>query len=271
MTLEGARLARAAADRGQRTPERPRFVAGSVGPLNVTLSLSPRVEDAAYRAVTFDEVRATYAEQIAALRRRRRRPAADRDDLRHAEREGGDRGGRERRPRDPALALVHGRRPERSQSLGPDLEAFWISVEHAEPFIVGVNCSLGATEMRPFVESLASLASTYVSCHPNAGLPNALGLHDEQPGDTSRFLREFAEDGLVNLVGGCCGTTPEHTQAIAAAVEGLRPRRVPERSTAAALRRPRAVRGRPGHGLRHGRRADERDRLRALPTSDRGG
>ena len=107
-------------------------------------------------------------------------------------------------------------------------DAFWISVEHAEPFIVGVNCSLGATEMRPFLETLANVASTYVACHPNAGLPNALGLHDEEPGDTSRFLRAFAEDGLVNIVGGCCGTTPEHTREIARAVEGLPPRRVPE-------------------------------------------
>ena len=112
---------------------------------------------------------------------------------------------------------------------GQTSDAFWISVEHAEPFIVGVNCSLGATEMRPFLEGLASVASTYVSCHPNAGLPNALGLHDEQAADTSRYLRAFAEDGLVNLVGGCCGTTPEHTHAIARAVEGLPPRHVPAR------------------------------------------
>ena len=114
---------------------------------------------------------------------------------------------------------------------GQTSDAFWISVEHAEPFIVGVNCSLGATEMRPFLEELANVASTYVSCHPNAGLPNALGLHDEQAADTSRYLRAFAEDGLVNLVGGCCGTMPEHTHAIARAVEGLPPRTVPPRST----------------------------------------
>ena len=115
---------------------------------------------------------------------------------------------------------------------GQTSDAFWISVEHAEPFIVGVNCSLGATEMRPFLEGLANVASTYVSCHPNAGLPNALGLHDEQAEDTSRFLRAFAEDGLVNVVGGCCGTTPEHTQAIARAVDGLPPRHVPALSRA---------------------------------------
>ena len=124
---------------------------------------------------------------------------------------------------------------------GQTSDAFWVSVEHSEPFIVGVNCSLGATEMRPFLEGLANVASTYVSCHPNAGLPNALGLHDEEAGDTSRFLRAFAEDGLVNLVGGCCGTTPEHTSAIARAVEGLPPRRVP------APPRGRASRPRPVH------------------------
>src|SRR5262249_50770121 len=115
---------------------------------------------------------------------------------------------------------------------GQTVEAFWISVEHARPLVVGVNCSLGATEMRPFIEGLSNVASTWVSCHPNAGLPNALGLHDEQPGDTSRFLRAFAEDGLVNIVGGCCGTTPEHPREIARAVQGLPPRRVPEVSHA---------------------------------------
>ena len=114
---------------------------------------------------------------------------------------------------------------------GQTSEAFWVSVEHARPLIVGVNCSLGATEMRPFLEGLARVADTYVSCYPNAGLPNAMGEHDEQPGDTSRFLRAFAEDGLVNLVGGCCGTTPEHVRQIAAAVEGIAPRDVPARES----------------------------------------
>jgi 5-methyltetrahydrofolate--homocysteine methyltransferase len=232
MTLEGARLARAAADRWtERTPDRPRFVAGSVGPLNVTLSLSPRVEDAAYRAVTFDQVRATYEEQIAALRDGGVdllliETIFDTLNAKAAIVAAGNIA-----PEIPLwLSFTAVDRSGRNLS-GQTSDAFWISVEHAEPFIVGVNCSLGATDMRPFLESLASLASTYVSCHPNAGLPNALGLHDEQPGDTSRFLRQFAEDGLVNLVGGCCGTTPEHTQEIARSVEGLRPRRVPERST----------------------------------------
>ncbi len=115
---------------------------------------------------------------------------------------------------------------------GQTVEAFWLSVEHAEPLIVGVNCSLGAADMRAFVEDLAETATTWVACYPNAGLPNALGEHDEQPEDTSRFLGEFARDGLVNLVGGCCGTTPEHVRQIAAAVDGVAPRALPERRPA---------------------------------------
>src|SRR5204862_4082291 len=110
---------------------------------------------------------------------------------------------------------------------GQTVDAFWLSVEHAEPFIVGVNCSLGATQMRPFVEDLSRVAPTWVACHPNAGLPNEMGTHDEQPRDTSRYLREFAQDGLVNVVGGCCGTTPDHVRAIKDSVQGQTPRRVP--------------------------------------------
>jgi 5-methyltetrahydrofolate--homocysteine methyltransferase len=232
MSLEGARLARAAADAWTaRTPDKPRFVAGSVGPLNVTLSLSPKVEDAAFRAVTFDAVQSAYEEQIRALR-------DGGVDLLLIETIFDTLNAK------AAIVAAHAVAPELPLWLsftaidrsgrnlsGQTSDAFWISVEHAEPLIVGVNCSLGATEMRPFLEGLAGVASTYVSCHPNAGLPNALGLHDEQAADTSRYLRAFAEDGLVNLVGGCCGTTPEHTRAIARAVEGLPPRHIPARDT----------------------------------------
>src|SRR5262249_22213312 len=112
---------------------------------------------------------------------------------------------------------------------GQTAEAFWKSIEHAEPLIVGVNCSLGAAEMRPYVEDLSRIADTYVSCHPNAGLPNAFGEHDEQPADTSRYLGEFAASGLVNVVGGCCGTTPDHVSAVKDRTDGLPPRRVPPR------------------------------------------
>ena len=231
MSLEGARLARAAADTWTaRTPDKPRFVAGSVGPLNVTLSLSPKVEDAAYRAVTFGQVQEAYEEQIRALRDGGVDLLLIETIFDTLNAKAAIVAARAAAPELPLwLSFTAIDKSGRNLS-GQTSDAFWISVEHAEPFIVGVNCSLGATEMRPFLEGLANVASTYVSCHPNAGLPNALGLHDEQAADTSRYLRSFAEDGLVNLVGGCCGTTPEHTHAIVRAVEGLPPRRVPERS-----------------------------------------
>ena len=231
MSLEGARLARAAADAwSEKMPDRPRFVAGSLGPLNVTLSLSPRVEDPAYRAVTFDRVRETYEEQVAALRDGGVDLLLIETIFDTLNAKAAIVAAKAVAPELPLwISFTAVDKSGRNLS-GQTSDAFWISVEHAEPFIVGVNCSLGATEMRPFLEDLANVASTYVSCHPNAGLPNAVGLHDEEPGDTSRFLRAFAEDGLVNIVGGCCGTTPEHTHEIARAVEGLPPRRIPESS-----------------------------------------
>ena len=223
MSLEGARIARSVAD------EYGGFVAGSVGPLNVTLSLSPKVDDPAYRAVTFDQVRETYAEQIAAL-------AEGGVDLLLIETifdtlnaKAAIVAAQEAAPQLPLwLSFTAVDMSGRNLS-GQTVEAFWTSVEHAEPFIVGVNCSLGAKEMRPFVEDLARVAPTYVACHPNAGLPNEFGSHDELPADTSRYLGEFARDGLVNLVGGCCGTTPEHVEAIVALTRGQSPRHVPER------------------------------------------
>ena len=228
LNVEGARLARRAADEWTaRTPDRPRFVAGAVGPLNVTLSLSPRVDDPAYRAVTFDAVRDTYAEQIRGLRdggadlllvetvfdtlNCKAAIAAALDEA----------------PELPLwLSFTAVDRSGRNLS-GQTVEAFWLSVEHARPLIVGVNCSLGAAEMRPFVEDLSRAASTWVSCYPNAGLPNQFGEYDEHAADTSRMLGAFARDGLVNVVGGCCGTTPEHVRAIAAAVDGVAPRPLP--------------------------------------------
>ena len=229
MSVEGARLARQAA------AEVGGFVAGSVGPLNVTLSLSPRVDDPAFRTHTFDQVRDAYAEQVRALDEggvdfllietvfdtlnAKAAIAAARDEAPHL-------------PLWISFTAID--KSGRNLS-GQTVEAFWLSVEHAEPFIVGVNCALGAAEMRPFVEDLARVAPTYVSCHPNAGLPNEFGTHDEQPADTSRFLGEFARDGLVNVVGGCCGTTPEHVKAIVDKTRGLTPRRVPNRRKTTAL------------------------------------
>jgi len=223
MSREGARLARRAAD------ESGAFVAGSLGPLNVSLSVSPKVDDPGFRSVTFDDVRDAYAEQVAAL-------VEGGVDLLLIETVFDTLNAK------AAIAAALDVAPDVPRWIsftaidisgrnlsGQTVEAFWASIEHADPLVVGVNCSLGAAQMRPYVESLARIADTYVSCHPNAGLPNAMGEHDELPADTSRYLREFAESGLVNVVGGCCGTTPEHVEAIAAVVKGLTPRRVPSR------------------------------------------
>jgi 5-methyltetrahydrofolate--homocysteine methyltransferase len=228
MNLEGARLARAVAD------EYGGFVAGSVGPLNVTLSLSPKVEDPAYRAVRFEDVVEAYAEQMLALRDGGVDLLLIETIFDSLNAKAAVAAAREAVPELPLwISFTAIDRSGRNLS-GQTVEAFWISIERAQPLIVGVNCSLGAREMRPVIEALSRVATTWVSCHPNAGLPNALGLYDEHPGDTSGLLRGFAEDGFVNVVGGCCGTTPEHTAEIAGAVKGL-----PPRTIAQPPRRPR--------------------------------
>jgi 5-methyltetrahydrofolate--homocysteine methyltransferase len=215
MNVEGARLAREAADE----LDRPAWVAGSIGPLNVSLSLSPKVDDPSFRSATFDHVREAYAEQIRGLAEGgvdvlMIETIFDTLNAKAAIVAAG-----EVAPELPLWISFTAIDKSGRNLSGQTVEAFWASIEHAEPLIVGVNCSLGATEMRPFVEDLARVATTYVACHPNAGLPNAMGEHDEQPGDTSRILGEFARDGLVNVVGGCCGTTPEHVKAIAEVVQ----------------------------------------------------
>jgi 5-methyltetrahydrofolate--homocysteine methyltransferase len=223
MNIRGAQLARQAADEFS-TPEKPRFVAGSVGPLNVTLSLSPRVEDPAYRAVTFDQVKAAYEEQMAAL-------AEGGVDLLLVETIFDTLNAK------AAIAAAQSVAPQlplwisvtivdlsgRTLS-GQTVEAFWRSIEQAAPLVVGVNCSLGAAEMRPHVAELARLSPAFVASHPNAGLPNAFGGYDETPSETSALVGEFASSGLVNIVGGCCGTSPDHIRSIAAAVAGVPPR-----------------------------------------------
>jgi 5-methyltetrahydrofolate--homocysteine methyltransferase len=225
MSLAGARLAREAAD----AFERPAWVAGSIGPLNVSLSLSPKVDDPTYRGATFDHVRDAYAEQIAALVEGGVDMLLVETIFDTLNAKAALVAAQDVAPRVPLwISFTAVDRSGRNLS-GQTVEAFWASVEHANPLIVGVNCSLGATEMRPFVEDLARVATTYVGCYPNAGLPNQFGEHDEQPDDTSRFLREFAQEGLVNVVGGCCGTTPEHIRAISDVTRGLAPRRVPAR------------------------------------------
>ena len=222
MNLSGAQLARQAADEAGS-----RFVAGSMGPLNVTLSLSSRVEDPAYRSVSFDEVCAAYAGQAAAL-------ADGGVDLLLIETifdtlnaKAAAAAAREVAPHLPLWISVSIVDLSGRTLSGQTVEAFWRSVEHADPLVVGVNCSLGAQEMRPYVAELSRLAGTYTACHPNAGLPNAFGGYDEEPAETARLLGEFAAAGMVNIVGGCCGTTPAHIARIAAAVAGLPPRRVP--------------------------------------------
>ncbi|GAA1774275.1 methionine synthase [Actinomadura chokoriensis] len=221
MNVQGARLARQAADEYGG-----RFVAGSVGPLNVTLSLSPRVEDPAYRAVTFDRVKDAYAQQIAGL-------AEGGVDLLLIETifdtlnaKAAIAAAREVAPELPLWISVTIVDLSGRTLSGQTVEAFWRSIEHAEPLVVGVNCSLGAAEMRPHVEDLARLAGTYVASHPNAGLPNAFGGYDQTPEETGALLRDFAASGMVNLVGGCCGTGPAHIAEIAEAVRGMAPREV---------------------------------------------
>ncbi|HEY8039769.1 MAG TPA: methionine synthase [Polyangiaceae bacterium] len=225
--------ARAARDSAQewtrRTPGKPRFVAGAMGPLNKTLSLSPSVADPGYRAVTFEQVRDAYAEQARALLEggvdlllvetifdtlnAKAALVAIEDVFQQVGR------------RLPVMISVTITDKSGRTLSGQTVEAFWISVAHARPLSVGVNCALGAREMRPYVEELSRIADVQVSCYPNAGLPNAFGEYDETPETTSALLRGFGEEGLVNIVGGCCGTTPEHVRAIAARVEGLAPRR----------------------------------------------
>ena len=222
MSLEGARIAREVAD------EFGGLVAGSVGPLNVSLSLSPRVDDPAYRSATFDELVEVYAEQMRALREGGVDLLLIETVFDTLNAKAAIVAAQDEAPDVPLwLSFTAVDKSGRNLS-GQTVEAFWISVAHARPLVVGVNCSLGAAQLRPFVEDLARIAPTWVACHPNAGLPNALGEYDEHPEDTSHFLGEFARDGLVNIVGGCCGTTQEHIRQIVAAVDGVAPRSVPE-------------------------------------------
>ena len=222
MNVEGARLARAAADTYDG-----RFVAGSVGPLNVTLSLSPKVEDASYRAVDFDQVYEAYAAQIRGLQEGGVDLLLIETIFDTLNAKAAVAAAKDVAPELPIwLSVTIVDRSGRTLS-GQTIEAFWIAVEHAEPVVVGINCSLGAAEMRPYVEDLARIANVPVACYPNAGLPNAFGGYDETPEITCELLTAFAQEGLLNIVGGCCGTTPAHIEAIAASVRDLAPRPVP--------------------------------------------
>ncbi|MEA2521138.1 MAG: 5-methyltetrahydrofolate--homocysteine methyltransferase, partial [Actinomycetota bacterium] len=223
MNVEGARLAKSAA---AEFPG-PRLVAGSIGPLNVTLSMSPKVDDPSFRTVSFDAVYEAYAEQIRGLRD----GGADLllietifDTLNAKAAIAAALDVAPELPRWISVTIVD--RSGRTLS-GQTIEAFWTAIEHADPAIVGVNCSLGATEIRPYVEDLARVAPIPLACYPNAGLPNAFGGYDETPEITSELLGRFARDGLVNIVGGCCGTTPEHIRMIADQVRSAAPREIP--------------------------------------------
>ena len=229
LNAAAATLARTAADRWtERTPDRPRYVAGSIGPLNRTLSISPDVNDPAKRAITFDEVYHAYREQALALHANGvdiflLETVFDTLNVKAAIKavlELEDDG------LEPLPIWVSGTITDRSGRTlsGQTVEAFWNSIRHARPFAVGLNCALGAELMRPHVAELSRLADCLVSAYPNAGLPNAFGEYDEQPHETACQLEEWAKSGLVNILGGCCGTTPDHIRHIAEAVAGKPPR-----------------------------------------------
>jgi len=216
MNVASAKCARAAADEySKNNPNKPRFVAGAIGPLNKTLSLSPDVNNPGYRAVTFDEVVEAYTEQVKGLV------------------EGGvdvllvetifdtlnakaaiyaikNFFAQNNLPELPIM--ISGTITDASGRTlsGQTLEAFYVSLVHANPLSIGLNCALGAKEMRPHIEELSSIAKCYTSAYPNAGLPNAFGEYDEQPHETAHIIEEWAKNGFLNIVGGCCGTTPDH-------------------------------------------------------------
>lgn len=237
INVAAARIARKAADAyTAKDPSKPRFVAGAIGPMNKTLSLSPDVNNPGYRAITFDEVADAYYEQVSGL--------VDGGvdvllietifDTLNA------------KAAIYAIKQYFAAHPDRKKEImisgtitdasgrtlsGQTLEAFYTSVMHAKPLSIGLNCALGAQEMRGHIEELSQLAVCYVSAYPNAGLPNAMGEYDEQPEETAHFIEEWAKEGFVNIVGGCCGTTPDHIRHIAEHVSTLQPRRLPVMET----------------------------------------
>jgi 5-methyltetrahydrofolate--homocysteine methyltransferase len=227
-----ARIARAAADAAQADDGRPRFVAGAIGPTNKTLSLSPDVNDPGFREIDFDGLKAVYREQIDAL-------AEGGVDFVLIETvfdtlncKAGIMAALEAeaalgRPLPIMLSMTLTDLSGRNLS-GHTVEAFWHSVRHCRPVSIGLNCSFGAEQLRPHVQALAAVADSLVMVYPNAGLPNELGCYDERPEETAALVRAWAERGLVNALGGCCGSSPDHIAAIARAVAGLPPRRIPE-------------------------------------------
>jgi 5-methyltetrahydrofolate--homocysteine methyltransferase len=236
---ESARIARRAADDYAARDGRPRFVAGAIGPTNKTLSLSPNVNDPGYREIDFDGLKEVYVEQAAALIEggvdfllietifdTLNAKAGIVASIEAAESAG----------RDVPLMISMTITDLSGRNLsGHTVEAFWYAVRHARPVTVGLNCSFGAQQLRPHVQALSAVADTLLMAYPNAGLPNDLGEYDERPDQTAAHIRGWAEQGLVNIVGGCCGSTPAHIRAIAAAVEGIAPRKLPKPPTVTRL------------------------------------
>jgi 5-methyltetrahydrofolate--homocysteine methyltransferase len=233
INFAAAKIAKKAANKyTEKDPLKPRFVAGAMGPMNKTLSLSPDVNNPGFRAVTFDEVASAYYEQVEGLVEggvdvllietifdTLNAKAAIyaiknyfRDTKQHE-----------------LPIMISGTITDASGRTlsGQTLEAFYISVKHAKPLCIGLNCALGAKEMRNHIEELSQIAECYTSAYPNAGLPNTMGEYDEQPAETAHYLEEWAREGFVNIVGGCCGTTPEHIKSIAELVRQFKPRQLP--------------------------------------------
>ncbi len=231
INLASAQLARRVADEFAARDGRPRFVAGAIGPTNKTLSLSPDVNDPGYREIDWDHLVDVYHEQAAALVEGGAdfilietvfdtlNAKAGIMAVKQLERELG---------RDIPIMLSMTLTDLSGRNLsGHTVEAFWYAVRHAKPLTIGLNCSFGATQLRPHVRALAAIADTLIMVYPNAGLPNELGQYDEMPETTAGLVREWAEHGLINALGGCCGSTPDHIAAIARAATGLPPRQLP--------------------------------------------
>src|SRR5687767_10371965 len=230
LNFEAAKLARRVVDDATaRNPSKPRFVAGAIGPTTKTLSISPDVNNPAFRAITFDEMRDAFKDQARGL-------VDGGSDLLLVETQIDTLNAK------AALVAIAEVFEEKGLTLpvmvsatltdrsgrtlsGQTLDAFYLSIEHCRPFSVGLNCALGAREMRPYLAELSRAVDGYVSCYPNAGLPNAFGQYDEKPEETASLVKEFAESGFVNIIGGCCGTTPDHIRLIAESVKTLPPRK----------------------------------------------
>lgn len=227
-----AQLARDLADEYAAKDGRPRFVAGAIGPTNKTLSLSPDVEDPGFREITFDELVAVYHEQAAALVE----GGADFilietifDTLNAKAGIFAVKQLEQELERDVPIMLSMTLTDLSGRNLsGHTVEAFWNAVRHAKPVTIGLNCSFGADQLRPHVQLLSGIADTLIMAYPNAGLPNELGEYDEMPETTAGLVKQWADGGQVNILGGCCGSTPAHIAAIADVVRGLPPRKVPD-------------------------------------------